>query len=658
MERRPGRLGAIDMMRAMDVPTLASTAAATGSAGLAPASSRQQPFEGGPGTIPSRLASVTATNQTDAAQLRGSTISLVPPGTAGQPTPSGATALLPLDSAKPQFLQTQSPLPPIHSSTTPLSSDALSLESPVSAFRSFHSSIPHPATVLNLVADESDRQVFTEFDELCNELLSTLGDLEASVEEMTIWKDDFLTQSVPSNVKLQVTLLFARLFRSKSEMHEPLFELLKQVRLYSRPWMNKRFALMELEKDYNSQTHVLDVAVRKMEQLQYQIQRLRSEKRVSLWDRLCRAMLEKFIGVPANEAGGNEQHTEAATKVVIDHEESRPQKAKESRPNSACSIKTEDNVKSGARESKAKKRGRKKSSEPTQNNDNIGSIKENTSMRRDESIFPYGQETPSWQQSNQAGKNSSPVRRTPLVHFEILLHEFFPDVIRHLTRLHRKPFPSPPSIRYVSLHASEAVPVVRKRLPKNMPRSWSIPSFTDIRRLRASADRGGRRARWRLGDGTVVWDAHRGEANKPVAAATRPAMSPPRATRRLRSNSTGILPELRFSDVKLSFAQAIADAGLAAGENVEPDKNFGVRSRPRPLGARKAELYEASNTSSNDDESVSAASDFEVGSSHFLFACLNPPQFLAEFDETMLEETMGKFLEVCLSSVHLNIAEK
>jgi hypothetical protein len=89
----------------------------------------------------------------------------------------------------------------------------LTTESPVVEFREFHEDMAHPAMVLNLIADEDDREVYTEFDDICNEILTTLGEFESALEDMTIWKDDFLTQSVPSTVKLQLTLLFSKLFR-------------------------------------------------------------------------------------------------------------------------------------------------------------------------------------------------------------------------------------------------------------------------------------------------------------------------------------------------------------------------------------------------------------------------------------------------------------
>lgn len=38
---------------------------------------------------------------------------------------------------------------------------------------------------------------------------------------------------------------------SKSDLHEPLFELIKQVKMYSRPWSEKKFAILELEQDFH-----------------------------------------------------------------------------------------------------------------------------------------------------------------------------------------------------------------------------------------------------------------------------------------------------------------------------------------------------------------------------------------------------------------------
>ena len=126
----------------------------------------------------------------------------------------------------------------------------LTVDSATAEFRAYQRNVAHPAAVLRVTAADEDREVFTEFDVLSNEILSIMGEVESSLEEMTNWKDDFLKQSVPSNVKLQLATLFARMLRSKSDLHEPVFELVKQIKLYSRPWVDKRNAILELEKEY------------------------------------------------------------------------------------------------------------------------------------------------------------------------------------------------------------------------------------------------------------------------------------------------------------------------------------------------------------------------------------------------------------------------
>ncbi|KAJ3210133.1 hypothetical protein HDU67_005634 [Dinochytrium kinnereticum] len=157
----------------------------------------------------------------------------------------------------------------------------LTAVSAVQEFRLYHQDIPHPATVLNLVADEQDRDIYSVFDELCNELLCALGDFEASLEEMTIWKDDFLTQTVPSNVKLQLTLLFSRLFRR--------------------------------------QNHILDISIRKLENLQFQLNKFKSERRIVLWERLARRMLGNAEEIRTSHGNGckNEQQDEAVLDLSV-----------------------------------------------------------------------------------------------------------------------------------------------------------------------------------------------------------------------------------------------------------------------------------------------------------------------------------------------------
>ncbi|KAJ3415368.1 hypothetical protein HDV05_005105 [Chytridiales sp. JEL 0842] len=322
----------------------------------------------------------------------------------------------------------------------------LTVDSPVKEFRQFHQNIPHPATVLNLVAQEDDREVYTEFDELCNEILSTLGDFEAALEEMTLWKDDFLTQTVPANVKLQLTLLFARLFRSKSEIHEPLFELLKQVRLYSRPWMNKQYALLELEKDYQRQGNVLDVAIKKLEQLQSQMSRMKSERRVVLWERLARKMLDELVNEP--------QRPESAD--IFDEDDlvvGRGQSARSKKSSRGASAHSHSRALSGG----------------SRNGDGEQHLGRSRQATAEEGIKAYiAQDQPSWMAK----------AKTLVDKFVSILKRHHPKALPKLSHLHKRPFRPPLNVKYLSSETKTLH--LRTLAPPNMPQRWSLVDISKL----------------------------------------------------------------------------------------------------------------------------------------------------------------------------------
>ncbi|KAJ3182253.1 hypothetical protein HDU85_003295 [Gaertneriomyces sp. JEL0708] len=161
--------------------------------------------------------------------------------------------------------------------------------------RTLSSQIPHPAMRLNLIP--SDPATQSIFHTLCNDLLIRLGDVETAIEELIRWKDAFLTQTVPSSVKLDLGLLFARVVRAKTELHEPLFELVKQVRVYGIDWRVRKEVLVELERDFLRQNHIIDIAILKMEHLEIQVEQAKSAKRVAVWERLTKRLMDMFPDV-------------------------------------------------------------------------------------------------------------------------------------------------------------------------------------------------------------------------------------------------------------------------------------------------------------------------------------------------------------------------
>jgi hypothetical protein len=67
-------------------------------------------------------------------------------------------------------------------------SSHLSVDSDIEDFQLFMTETRHPAIVIDVLSDPHDKTIVSEFDELCNELLSCLGELEMSIEELTLFK--------------------------------------------------------------------------------------------------------------------------------------------------------------------------------------------------------------------------------------------------------------------------------------------------------------------------------------------------------------------------------------------------------------------------------------------------------------------------------------
>jgi hypothetical protein len=177
----------------------------------------------------------------------------------------------------------------------------------------------HPMDVLGL-GPEKEREPVPIFDSICHDLVQNLSELEGCIEDLLRWKDDFTNQSIPSSVKLEISLLFSKLFRSKSDLHGPLFELVRQVMVYSRSWNVNREKLLELEKDYHEHYYVLDVAIRKIEALNNRISTNRTQHQLSLWERLTNRILYRH-DIQAKQGSEVESVPEVPKKAPAEQEQ-------------------------------------------------------------------------------------------------------------------------------------------------------------------------------------------------------------------------------------------------------------------------------------------------------------------------------------------------
>jgi len=80
---------------------------------------------------------------------------------------------------------------------------------------------------------------------------------------------------------------------SKTDLHEPLFELLRLVRLYSPPWSQKHQLLINLEQEYLANRLALDTAMHKTNELRAEITRIQRMGVYTTWARILRKAIAK-----------------------------------------------------------------------------------------------------------------------------------------------------------------------------------------------------------------------------------------------------------------------------------------------------------------------------------------------------------------------------
>jgi len=70
-------------------------------------------------------------------------------------------------------------------------------------------------SLLNQVDEVSNNESVIEqdFAELKEHIINGIGDFESALNEFIEWKNEMMENNIPSNMKLEVTLLFSRLFR-------------------------------------------------------------------------------------------------------------------------------------------------------------------------------------------------------------------------------------------------------------------------------------------------------------------------------------------------------------------------------------------------------------------------------------------------------------
>eukprot|EP01137_Pigoraptor_chileana_P021930 Opistho-2@86252 len=126
---------------------------------------------------------------------------------------------------------------------------------------------------------------------LCDQVANRMTQLDTIIRELFEWKDKLLGYNLPPNVLVHLTLICSKMFRSDAELHEPLLELVRLVRLYSLPWDKQTAMFQQAQEEIEIRDRKLDIALRKLEQANSEVERYRQSRRVLNWERLVSKLL-------------------------------------------------------------------------------------------------------------------------------------------------------------------------------------------------------------------------------------------------------------------------------------------------------------------------------------------------------------------------------
>ena len=84
------------------------------------------------------------------------------------------------------------------------------------------------------------------------------------------------------------------------------------MRIYSAPWTLKSDAILSLERDQRKVLQVLDIAVRKMEQLQAEGRNIKGRRAVGMWERFTTKTMAQYYGIDLNGSDFGVVEAEAA----------------------------------------------------------------------------------------------------------------------------------------------------------------------------------------------------------------------------------------------------------------------------------------------------------------------------------------------------------
>lgn len=139
-------------------------------------------------------------------------------------------------------------------------------------------------------AAEASREP-NKFDILSDTVCSSLMMLDHAVHEFLDLKDELLKHTLPSQLLLQLTLISAKLFRSFSDLSVPVGELTRLVKLHSSHLEEAMEPMKRLQELYAQKQNQLSIALKRIEMMATEEERIIHERRLNGWLKLFMAVM-------------------------------------------------------------------------------------------------------------------------------------------------------------------------------------------------------------------------------------------------------------------------------------------------------------------------------------------------------------------------------
>ncbi|KAK3576344.1 hypothetical protein CHS0354_039278 [Potamilus streckersoni] len=130
-----------------------------------------------------------------------------------------------------------------------------------------------------------------KFDILCDGVVNSIALVHTALEELLEMKDELLRHSLPPTMLIKLATISGKLFRSVSDLNNPVNEMVRLVRVYSTPWEEKSAALKKLHEEYETKQRQLNIAIKRLQLVDAHSKRIAKEKRVMNWEKLFAKMM-------------------------------------------------------------------------------------------------------------------------------------------------------------------------------------------------------------------------------------------------------------------------------------------------------------------------------------------------------------------------------